>query len=568
MQKPDRITRAFRTLFICGIILLFLLPQTAAAQTGHPTGARGGILIPSAITLQRGALSVGAYGTLSRQGNLNTGLGLGSVGFGLTDNIQLYASFSSFLTDTGDNILAFGSATLGYESGPIGLTIRWPGPADRAFHIAANAAVTPGIHKEALSGHNHPYARDSFDVTLSLSQSLTIGSFDLRAVEGIVVTEEGTGGINIPTHAMLGGGLSWWVMPNAGLEFELLSRLETETPVEIMRDYLAASLGAVVTLMPRLNLRGGYMLGLSQDRTDGIGTRAEDWMAYASVEFILGNLVERPGRQPRPRRERPGVRPGVTDSDGDGVPDSIDEEPLTPHGAVVDSVGRALDTDSDGIPDGLDSEADTPAGALVDAQGRAVDSDGDGVPDGIDAEADTPQGAVVDSAGRAVDSDGDGIPDGIDAEPNTPQGIPVDAQGRGLYGMEAELITKGLLTLNAIYFRYNSADIRPESFQTMQEVGLILAKYSELKIEVGGHTDGVGSDVYNLELSRARAQSVLNWILENIPDLGLSQFTVLGYGESQPVASNDTEDGRTLNRRVEFKVLNPAELDKYRRSPL
>jgi len=219
------------------------------------------------------------------------------------------------------------------------------------------------------------------------------------------------------------------------------------------------------------------------------------------------------------------------------------------------------------VPDGLDVEADTPAGAHVDAEGRAIDSDGDGVPDGIDVEPDTPSGAVVDAAGKAVDSDGDGVPDVIDVEPDTPLGIPVNAEGQGLYGAEAELITKGLLSLNTVYFNFDSADIKPESYQTLLEVGLILAKYSELKIEIGGHTDNVGDDVYNLELSRFRAQSILNWLLDVIPELSLSQFTVFGYGATQPVASNDTEEGRTLNRRVEFKVLNPAELDKYRGPP-
>jgi len=145
--------------------------------------------------------------------------------------------------------------------------------------------------------------------------------------------------------------------------------------------------------------------------------------------------------------------------------------------------------------------------------------------------------------------------------------VPTDAEGRGLYGMEAELITRGLLTLNTIYFDYNSATLKPESYQTLREVGLILIKYSELKIEIGGHTDSVGGDSYNLQLSRVRAEAVLNWLLDNTTELTLTQFTVKGYGESQPVTDNDTEAGRTLNRRVEFRVLNTDVLQRYRGIP-
>ena len=563
IPEPNR--NIFKAIFLSCLVVLVLIPGSVSAQIGRPTGARGGILVTGAETLKKGALSFGVYSTFNRLGLTNTLLGNGSVGYGLTDNFQVYGSFAGYLVGTGDTPYAFDSSSLGWASGPIGVTWRLPGPAERAFQLAASASVTPGVNSDVLSGHNHPYARDSFDIALSVNQSLRIGAFDLRAVEGVVVTDAATG-TNIPTHGVLGLGVSWWVMPTLGLEFEMLSRLESETPIELFSDYLAASGGAVLNLGSRWNIRGGYMIGFSDPRTDGIGTRAEDWMAYGSVEVILGSLVERPRREARVRVERP-VVVSVTDSDGDGVPDSLDQEPLTPEGAVVDETGRAIDTDGDGVPDGLDMEPDTPSGATVDAMGRSNDTDGDGVADGIDLEADTPSGALVDSSGRALDSDGDGVPDGIDVEPNTPQGVPVNSMGSGLYGMEAELITRGLLTLNAIYFETGSANIKPESYQTLLEVGMVLAKYAELKIEVSGHTDNTGSEAINQQLSHARAESVLNWILVNTPALSLSQFTIRGYGESQPVASNDTVEGRTLNRRVEFKVLNPAELDKYRRPP-
>ena len=234
---------------------------------------------------------------------------------------------------------------------------------------------------------------------------------------------------------------------------------------------------------------------------------------------------------------------------------------------MVDASGRSIDADGDGVPDGLDLEPGTPMGAIVDSTGTALDGDSDGVPDGLDMEPMTLPGAVVDPSGVAVDSDADGVPDGLDLEPNTIPGVPVDSQGVGLHGLEADLITKGLLTLNAVYFDYNATTIKPESYATLREVGLILDKYSELKIEVGGHTDNTGSVAYNMGLSLARAESVLNWLLENVPELSLDQFTIFGYGPNQPVASNDSPEGRTLNSRVEFKVLNTFELEKYRRPP-
>lgn len=555
-------------------------PGTAFSQAAHPTGLRGGILVPSGQTLPKGALGLGGYGTFTRVGATSTNYGLvvGSLTYALNDYLQISVTGSTAYTTIGASFSSLYNMALGSAVGPFTLTLRLPGPHERPFHIAFNASLTPGIADRALTGHNLQYGRDSFDIAISLSQSLRIGPFDFRAFEGLVVTEDTAN--NIPSnYSNLGLGVTWWALPWLGLEGEALIRPELVDPITVNDDYRTYGTGAVLHPLPWLNLRGGALFALSTDTPGGSNRAAvdqvnrDDWMLYGSIEIVLGG-VERPPRAPRVEREpeRPEAQPEIEpevppvpgDSDGDGVPDDIDAEPDTPRGATVDAEGRAIDTDGDGVPDGLDMETDTPAGAIVDAEGRALDTDGDGVPDGIDVEPETPRGAIVDATGKSIDSDLDGVPDGIDVEPNTPLGVPVNAEGRGIYGMEAELITRGLLSLNTIYFNFNSSTIKPESYQTLQEVGLILVKYDELKIEVGGYTDDTGGDEYNRQLSRTRGEAVLDWLLANVEELQLSQFTVVGYGESNPVASNTTDEGRTLNRRVEFKVLNPGELAKYR----
>jgi outer membrane protein OmpA-like peptidoglycan-associated protein len=117
------------------------------------------------------------------------------------------------------------------------------------------------------------------------------------------------------------------------------------------------------------------------------------------------------------------------DSDGDGVPNKIDECPDTPLGAVVDGIGCPLDGDIDGVFDGIDRCPDTPQGAFVDEFGCPSDTDGDGVFDGVDVCPNTPAGAVVDPNGCPIDSDEDGVFDGIDQCPNTPRGATVDPNG-------------------------------------------------------------------------------------------------------------------------------------------
>ena len=261
------------------------------------------------------------------------------------------------------------------------------------------------------------------------------------------------------------------------------------------------------------------------------------------------------------RRPAPWPKAGL-DSDGDGVRDGADRCPDTPEGATVNDKGCPSDADGDWVPDGLDRCPDTPHGATVDAQGCPSDTDGDGVPDGIDRCPGTPRGTVVGANGCSKDSDGDGVPDDVDKCPDTPEGTRVDIRGCPVSGMEAELLDTGKLRLQNVYFDVNKATIKPESHKALDAAGEVLSKWPELRIEVGGHTDASGSDDYNQKLSAARAQAVLAYLTSKFSSLRKDQYTAKGYGESQPVATSETPEGRVQNRRVEFTVLNREVLRK------
>ena len=236
----------------------------------------------------------------------------------------------------------------------------------------------------------------------------------------------------------------------------------------------------------------------------------------------------------------------VLDTDGDGVNDDLDKCPGTPAGTAVDSSGCPLpqDDDGDGVTNDIDKCPGTPAGARVDASGCELDSDGDGVGDSRDQCPNTPAGAKVDERGCELDGDGDGIVDSQDKCPDTPKGERVDNTG---CPFKKELLLQG------VKFDTNSADLLPESIPVLNNAIATLKRYPEVNVEVAGHTDSRGSDAFNLNLSARRAESVLKFL----QDGGVSNaMTSRGYGERQPLASNDTDDGRQQNRRVVLRVLN------------
>ncbi|MEQ8242107.1 OmpA family protein, partial [Fulvivirga sp.] len=113
---------------------------------------------------------------------------------------------------------------------------------------------------------------------------------------------------------------------------------------------------------------------------------------------------------------------------------------------------------------------------------------------------------------------------------------------------------KAVVTLNNVFFDFDKAVLKPESFAELNRVVELMKKETKLKIEVAGHTDNIGTKEYNQQLSLRRANAVKNYLVEK--DIDSSRVPTVGYGEERPISSNDDEEeGRALNRRVEFKII-------------
>lgn len=107
--------------------------------------------------------------------------------------------------------------------------------------------------------------------------------------------------------------------------------------------------------------------------------------------------------------------------------------------------------------------------------------------------------------------------------------------------------------LNNVFFDFDKYNLRPESFVELDRVVKFLEDYPNISIEMSAHTDSRGSDNYNITLSDNRARSVMEYILSK--GIATNRIVSKGYGETKPVATNDTDEGRQLNRRVEFTIL-------------
>lgn len=291
-------------------------------------------------------------------------------------------------------------------------------------------------------------------------------------------------------------------------------------------------------------------LGVGPGLTRGYGT--PQLRVLASIEWRASKDEAPPPPPPKEPEDR----------DGDGIIDDQDACPDTPgvenddpekHGCPLPG-----DRDNDGIKDDVDACPDTAGEANDDPKKHGcppADRDGDKVLDDVDACPDEPgvptEVPTTNGCPPPKDTDGDGILDENDACVDQPGEKSEDPKK---HGCPKAKIEKGQIKiLEQVKFATASAKILPESDSILQAVKKILDDEPDiLLISVEGHTDNRGSRPYNRWLSDKRAKAVVKWLV----DAGIekSRLKGSGFGPDKPIDSNDTDEGRQNNRRVEFHI--------------
>lgn len=206
-----------------------------------------------------------------------------------------------------------------------------------------------------------------------------------------------------------------------------------------------------------------------------------------------------------------------------------------------------LDSDGDGVLDKDDRCMDTPAGASVNSTGCPLDSDGDGILDQNDLCMETPTDISVGSTGCALDSDDDGIFDYLDDCPHSSIGANIDNNGCEIVALKTETIKL------AINFANNSVVVPESSMTEIGAVASFMQRNTATTAVIEGHTDNRGKPEYNRKLSQSRADAVMQILIDKY-DIESNRVSAIGYGQENPIETNDTSAGRQANRRVVAEI--------------
>ncbi len=298
---------------------------------------------------------------------------------------------------------------------------------------------------------------------------------------------------------------------------------------------------------PSLGVGGGYTW------IDDIGFGTAN--ALASMRFWLGNNVALNIQSTYKHAFEDGFgvihfqhsagivfKFGGKDTDGDGIYDIDDECPETPG---LPEFNGCPDSDGDGIEDRKDACPNTPG--LAEFNG-CPDTDGDGIPDPDDA-CPTVPGPAANNGCPWPDRDGDTVPDKDDLCPD----VPGTVANQGCPELTIEVRNALRAYAKTILFDTGKTTLKEASLSVLDNAAAILNQYPLANFYIDGHTDSVGRDTLNQTLSEGRAASVVNYLITQ--GVASKRLESRGFGESRPIASNKTREGRRTNRRVEI-ILN------------
>lgn len=361
------------------------------------------------------------------------------------------------------------------------------------------------------SGSNDLYYSIDLGTSLSANQIVNLGKFDPSLRGGIGIAG-GLSDISSDTEdfyvAYAGLGLNYW--------FSDVFALTLKTTYKFYSAELDGLMGNDGGGINHLQHLAGFSFAFGDGDTDrdGVKDSVDACPEVAGLESLNG----------------------CPDDDGDGIRNSDDDCPLT---AGLAALNGCPDADNDGIKDSDDA---CPNVAGVAALNGCPDADGDGIKDADDA---CPNAAGSKDMNGCPDADGDSVADKDDKCP----AVAGPASNNGCPEYPLSMLADYNINFDLEKYNIDSQDV-----QRLSVVLKVLLANSDANISIEGHADNTGEESYNNPLSNNRASSIKDYLV----NLGIDENRLItkAFGEAKPKASNDTEEGRAINRRVEFIVVN------------
>ena len=492
--------------------------ETKAAVTPTTTSqaTRGLTHTVSGEPLGEGRMNVSLLGSWYRQEQSRHGVppsgshimtGTAAFAFGINSHIDMFAVLPAFVLmrpEPHTNTFGVGGFTTGLRGS-------LPLPSTSPLYLGGQVSVIAGtagnqINHNREDGYNYFETRTGYDLSGRIAQTLRIGSDTL----GLKIHLNQGGRASLQdgheTLLLLGGGVQGIVHHLLVLGVEATSRTHFRQ--------LALTTDPV-WITPSVQLRSPYYfnfvlggdISLSRDRGSRQQRALEPYRLFGGFVFTMDTQQRRREREAQERAALEQERAEM-------------ERKAQEAAALADSLARKATEDSVALVGQREVERQR-----ADSLARK---------------------AVEDSVALA----------------RVQEQLKEEKERRS--DAEKQLLSTGLLLLDAVYFSTGRSDISINSRPYLNIIGKMLLKYPKLKIEVAGHTDNTGGLQANMNLSQARAESVRHYLISVAPELG-NMLTARGYGPTQPKGDNRTAEGRMMNRRVELLVLNRDVLKEYNR---